>query len=205
MTTNKWQEAEDYLREKDPRLVPFIDKYSPCKLHSDHDYFDNLCESIICQQISNKAAESIMTRFRKLYPTGIASPETLLALSDEELRGAGVSPQKMKYIRDLAEKARSGLLQLDKINTLSNAEIEKQLLQVKGIGPWTVTMFLIFALNRTDVLPTGDLGIKKAMQNIYGLPDLPTPEEMWKLAEPWHPYETVASWYLWRSLENTNK
>lgn len=205
MTTNKWQEAEDYLREKDPRLTPFIDKYSPCKLHSGQDYFDNLCESIICQQISNKAAESIMTRFRKLFSTGVATPKALRSFTDEELRSAGVSPQKMKYIRDLAEKVQAGLLQLDKIDELSNSEIEKQLLQVKGIGPWTVTMFLIFALNRTDILPIGDLGIKKAMQNIYGLPDLPTPEAMWQIAAPWHPYETVASWYLWRSLENKSE
>ena len=202
LTDDKWRQAEDYLREKDPLLIPFIDKYSPCKLKEGQDYFDNLCESIICQQISTKAAESIMVRFRNLFQTGVATAVELLALRDEALRTAGLSPQKVKYVRDLAEKVSTGLVKLDQVKELTNSEIEKQLLLVKGIGPWTVTMFLIFALNRTDILPTGDLGIRKAMQNIYNLPDLPDSETMREIAAPWHPYESVASWYLWRSLEN---
>lgn len=202
MTENHWQVAEDYLRKADAVLEPLIDHYSPCRLTPAQNYFDTLCESIICQQISVKAAESIMRRFHALFPEEKAVAEILIQLDTEVLRGAGLSPQKVKYVRDLTEKVLAGELDLEHVEDFSNEEIERQLLKVKGIGPWTVTMFLIFALNRTDILPVGDLGVRKAMQNLYNLPDLPTPDEMRGIARPWHPYESVASWYLWRSLEN---
>ena len=202
MTENRWHVAEEYLRKADAVLGPLIDQYSPCRLTPAENYFDTLCESIICQQISVKAAESIMRRFHALFPEGKAEAEKLIQLDTEVLRGAGLSPQKIKYVRDLTEKVLAGELNLAHVESFSNEEIEKQLLRVKGIGPWTVTMFLIFALNRTDILPVGDLGVRKAMQNLYGLPDLPDSDKMLVIAQSWHPYESVASWYLWRSLEN---
>lgn len=203
MMENRWHTAEDYLRKADPVFGPLIDKYGPCRLKPSEAFFDNLCESIICQQISTKAAESIMRRFRDLFPSGVAEPEELIQHQDEELRRAGLSPQKIKYVRDLTEKVLHGELDLQHITTLPNEVIDKQLRAVKGIGPWTVTMFLIFALNRTDILPVGDLGIRKAMQNLFHLEELPEPEIMQTIAKAWHPYESVASWYLWRSLENS--
>lgn len=202
MTTNRWQTAEEHLRKADSIFGPLIELYGPCRLQPTEAFFDNLCESIICQQISTKAAESIMRRFRGLFAAGVAEPEELLRRTDEELRGAGLSPQKIKYVRDLTEKVLQGGLNLSAITGLPNEAIEQLLLNVKGIGPWTVTMFLIFALNRTDVLPTGDLGIRKAMQALYGLNDPPDPAAMRTIAQAWHPYESVGAWYLWRSLES---
>lgn len=203
MTTNDWHIAEEHLRQADPVLGSLIEQYGPCRLQPAKAYFENLCESIIGQQISVKAADAIMQRFHGLFHEGVAEPEELVLITDQTLREVGLSPQKIKYIRDLTEKVLHGELDLAHITTLPNEVIEQQLLHVKGIGPWTVTMFLIFALNRTDVLPVGDLGIRKAIQNLYNLDELPRPETMRTIACSWHPYESVASWYLWRSLKNT--
>lgn len=202
MTKHRWQEAEEFLKESDPILKEVIEKYGSCTLKPKENYFASLCESIVCQQISTKAAFSIMKRFNSLFTQGIAEPEALIRLSDERLREAGLSKQKIKYIQDLTLKVLEGIVNFANYSSLSNEEIKDQLMQVKGIGPWTVTMFLVFSLNRQDILPVGDLGIKKAFQVLYRLNDLPTIQEMNQIAKKWQPYKTIASWYLWRSLEN---
>ncbi len=204
MTVEKWHEAEKYLSENDPILAQVIKEYGPCTLASPVNYYQNLCESIISQQISIKVADAINNRFISLFPQGQVDPERVMELNEEELRSVGLSKQKVRYLKDLTAKVLSGEVTLETIDQLSNREIEKQLVKVKGIGPWTVTMFLIFCLNRTDILPVGDLGVKKAIQNLYNFEEIPTLEEMGEVARLWHPYETIASWYLWRSLENKN-
>lgn len=202
MVNKVWQEAERFLSTNDPLLGEIIAKYGSCTLIPERNYYYNLCKSIISQQISTKVATTISRRFADLFGEKEIIPHEFLKLTDEELRNVGLSKQKISYLRDLSAKILKGELAITDFDQLTNSQIEKQLLKVKGVGPWTVTMFLIFGLNRTDVLPTGDLGIKKAIQNVYKFQELPTPEEMEELAKMWHPFETLASWYLWRSLDN---
>lgn len=197
-----WTDAMLHLRNADPVLAMLIDRYNLCTLVPDPDYFSALSESIICQQISSKAGESIVRRFRGLFSGGRPTPEGLAALDEANLRSAGLSPQKMGYLKDLARKCLDGTVDLSSLDRLPEDEIAGQLLKVKGVGPWTVTMFLIFALNRTDVLPVWDLGLRRAVQLAYGLDDLPDKAKLEEIARPWHPYESIATWYLWRSLEN---
>lgn len=132
---------------------------------------------------------------------GRVSPASILSLTEEEMRGAGLSSQKAKYIRDLAEKTAQKLIRFPRLVDLEDDHVIEQLTQVKGIGVWTAHMFLIFALRRPDVLPVGDLGVRSAIKRAYGLENLPTPAEMVEIAKPWRPWASVASWYLWRSID----
>jgi DNA-3-methyladenine glycosylase II len=136
-------------------------------------------------------------------PGKVATPEALESVPDEDLRAAGLSRQKVAYVRDLAHKAATGALPLHTLHTLDDEQVIEAITQVKGLGRWSAEMFLMFRLYRTDVLPVDDLGIVTAVQRLYGLRKRPKPERIRKIAEPWRPYRTVACWYLWRSLENT--
>jgi DNA-3-methyladenine glycosylase II len=185
---------------QDRFIGPLIKKYGTCTLTPRTDYFLVLCESIISQQISVKAAEAILRRFIDLFD-GDITPERAAELSPEILKSAGVSGQKAKYLLDLAEKF-SGEIDFLQFNDMNNEQIITELIKVKGIGRWTAMMFLIFALNRQNVLPVEDLGIRRAIQIQYSLPELATPEQIRLIAKYWQPYETIACWYLWRSLEN---
>jgi DNA-3-methyladenine glycosylase II len=185
---------------QDRFIGPLIKKYGTCTLTPRTDYFLVLCESIISQQISVKAAEAILRRFIDLFD-GDITPERAAELSPEILKSAGVSAQKAKYLLDLAEKF-AGEIDFLQFNDMDNEQIIAELIKVKGIGRWTAMMFLIFALNRHDVLPVEDLGIRRAIQIQYSLPELATPEQIRLIAKYWQPYETIACWYLWRSLEN---
>jgi DNA-3-methyladenine glycosylase II len=160
-----------------------------------------LCRSIVYQQLSGKAAGTIMMRFLGLYDPGTLTPEALLRTTDDTLRGIGLSRQKITYLKDLAAKVQGGTLQLAMLPTYSDAEVMHQLTGVKGIGRWTAEMFLIFALGRPDVFPVDDLGIRKAVQRAYGYKRLPAPVTMHRHARKWIPYRTIATWYLWRSLD----
>jgi DNA-3-methyladenine glycosylase II len=160
-----------------------------------------LCRSIVYQQLSGKAAGTIMMRFLGLYAPDTLTPEALLRTPDDTLRGIGLSRQKIVYLKDLAIKVQDGTLQLAMLPMLSDAEVMHQLIGVKGIGRWTAEMFLIFALGRLDVFPVDDLGIRKAMQRAYGYKRLPAPVTMRRHARKWIPYRTIATWYLWRSLD----
>lgn len=193
--------AIEHLRKKDKTLRQVIDRVGPCTLKRQRDRFRNLVTAIISQQISGGAARSILARFETLLgPAGI-SPESILALSPELMRTAGVSPQKAGYLLDLADKVHRGTVALTQAGRLSDEEVIVQLTQVKGIGVWTAQMFLMFSLGREDVFPHADLGIRAALRNLYALKSLPDPETAQRIARPWRPFATVASWYCWRSLE----
>ena len=197
------RKAAARLRRSDPVLAAIMRDVGPCRLRTDETggAFAALVESIVYQQITGKAAASIYGRVRKLIKRRHPRPQDILAATEEALRGAGLSRQKVAYLRDLAEKVRDGL-KLHVLGRLEDEAVIETLIEVKGIGRWTVEMFLIFRLGRLDVLPVHDYGIRKAMQRAYRLRKLPNPDRMRRLAEPWRPYRTVACWYLWRSLES---
>jgi DNA-3-methyladenine glycosylase II len=201
------QKAADHLAENDPALAPVIKRAGLCTIRpvKPEDYYWELVDAIISQQLSVKAARSIEARFLALYPSKVPSPDQILVTPDEKLRQVGLSGAKVKYVKSLAEHIKNGELELEKLNKLSNLEVSRELTAVKGIGEWTAHMFLMFAMARLDVLAIGDLGIKSGIQKLYGLPSLPTPEEIAKLAQVnnWHPYESVACWYIWHSKDNT--
>ncbi|MFM7426951.1 MAG: DNA-3-methyladenine glycosylase family protein [Elainella sp.] len=191
------------LRSADPRLAAVIDRVGGCTLDQGQgqgDLLAALSESILYQQLSGKAAATIHRRFLQLYEGREPTAAEILATPDELLRGAGISRPKIVYLKDLATKL-PGFPSLEELTTWDDEAIIQTLTQVKGIGCWTVQMLLIFRLHRWDVLPTEDLGIRSAMRRLYDLPDLPHKKAMLELAQPWQPYRTVASWYLWRSLE----
>ncbi len=197
--------AEKQLSRRDPVLRQIIKQHGACRLQKHPRYFETLVNSIVSQQLSVKAAATIFQRFVALYaPAKFPKPHQIAATSDEILRGVGLSGQKLAYIKDLAAKVDNGSVHLKRITQMSDDEIIAELAQVKGIGVWTVHMFLIFSLGRLNVLPVGDLGIRMAMQRAYGFSELPKPAEIEAIAaqNKWQPYSSVASWYLWRSLEN---
>jgi len=207
MTTDRQEQiqaAANHLAQNDPRLAPVIEQFGPCTIEPHTNYYHELVDAIISQQLSVKAARTIEGRFRALFGDQFPSPEQILQRDIEELRTAGLSRPKANYILDLATHILDGTLQLEKLPDLSNDEIIRELTAVKGIGEWTAHMFLIFSLGRLDVLATGDLGVRMAMKRLYGLNAAPKPDEMQAIADNfhWHPYESVACWYLWKSLDN---
>jgi DNA-3-methyladenine glycosylase II len=166
------------------------------------DAYGALLRSIVGQQLSTKAARTIYERLTGLFDDQTPTPADLLAADPEALRGAGLSRAKVAYLRDLAERVEDGDLDLEHISELPDAEVSAQLTAVKGLGQWTVDMFLIFHLGRPDILPVGDLGIRRAAQIAYGLDDLPDAGKLERIAEPWRPWRSLACLYLWRSLDN---
>jgi DNA-3-methyladenine glycosylase II len=197
--------AEKHLSRRDSVLRQFIKRHGACRLQQHTRYFETLVNSIVSQQLSTKAADTIFQRFRTLYaPAKFPKPDQIVATPDETLRSVGLSGQKLSYIKDLAAKVDSGAVHLKRITKMSDDEIIAELTQVKGIGVWTVHMFLIFSLGRLNVLPVGDLGIRMAIQRAYNFAAMPKPAEIETIAaqNKWPPYCSVASWYLWRSLEN---
>ena len=197
--------GERHLSRRDPVLREFIKRYGPCRLRPHSGYFETLVGAIISQQLSTKAAETILGRFKALYaPERFPTAAQILATDQAALRGVGLSGQKLSYIRDLAAKTGDGTLRLSRLSRMSDQEIIEMLVSVKGIGVWTAHMFLIFSLGRLDVLPVGDLGIRRAIERAFGLHHLPDADQIESLASvrTWHPYCSIASWFLWRSLEN---
>ena len=205
-------DLSDSLRalRRDKRFAPLIKKHGEPDLKrpstglraSGGKYFQALVRSIIHQQVSGAAAETIHARFVGLFPKGtFPTPEMVCAMPLEKMRTAGLSGRKASYIKDLAEKFCDGTINHRSLHRMESADIVEHLTQVKGIGVWTVHMFLIFTLNRPDVLPTGDLGIRKGFQILYGLKDLPDHTRMEKLAEGWRAHASTASWYLWRAAD----
>ena len=196
--------AEAYLSGVDPVLAVQIKKHGHCQLKPHSDYYGALVDSIISQQLSVKAAETIAGRFMALFGGHLPTPEEIKLKSHDELRAVGLSNPKVGYIKDLADKLLDKSLKLDKISDLTNDQLIEELVGVKGIGVWTAHMFLIFCVGRLDVLPVGDLGIRKAIKNLYDLDELPSEEQVTKLCldHKWHPYASVASWYVWRSIDN---
>jgi DNA-3-methyladenine glycosylase II len=193
-----------HLRAADPVLGRLIEQIGPYVLQRDPDHFYALFSSIVAQQISVRAAATIMGRVEALFPVeeGITA-EGVLAAGPEALRAAGLSGVKTRYVLDLAQRVADGQLDLGRLATLDDDAVIAELVQVRGIGRWTAEMFLIFSLARPDVLPVDDLGFRAAVKRHYGLAELPGSDELRALGARWAPYRTVATWYLWRSLGNT--
>ncbi len=196
-----WDEAEKHLVRADRRFAPLVDRHGPCKLRPYRDRFGMLVRSIVSQQISSKAAETISGRLEALTGKGF-EPARLLGLGEDQVRACGLSGQKTRYVLGLAADVVEGRVRLHHLHKSDDETIIAELTKVKGIGRWTAEMFLIFSLNRPDVLPVDDLGIRNALRLFHGLEGAPTPKECPVLTEPWRPYRTVAMWYLWRLLED---
>ena len=197
--------AVRHLKKVDPVLARVIEKVGPCKyvFYRDTPPFHAIISSIIYQQISGKAAQTILNRFKAIYGGEFPTPEALLETPDEQLRSAGLSRQKIGYLRDLATKAASGEVPFDHLDELEDDAIIDALVKVKGVGRWTAQMFLMFRLGRPDVLAEADLGIQNAIRRAYRMRARPVPIKVKKLGARWAPYRTIACWYLWRSLDGT--
>jgi DNA-3-methyladenine glycosylase II len=200
--------AVRHLRKADPRMREIIEAVGPCKLGHvtdrggpAHDHYGALLRAIVGQQLSVSAARSIYARLTARYNGRTPTPRQLLRDDPEEMRAAaGLSRSKVVFLRDLAERVASKELVLEDLDDLPDEDVSAKLIEVKGIGQWTVDMFLIFHLGRPDVLPVGDLGIRRAAMLRYRLRKLPEPKRLITLARPWRPWRSVASWYLWASL-----
>ncbi len=195
--------AIPHLRAADPVMARLIDTVGPCRLAPANEvsHFEAVARSIVFQQLSGKAAATIYSRFAALCPSGVVSPDNVLALSEPILRTAGLSTQKARYVRDLANRVTAGQVPIDALHTLDDADVITHLTRVKGVGVWTAQMFLLFRLGRPDVLPDLDLGVQKAIQLAYRMRKRPTPQRVQKVGAPWAPHRSVATWYLWRSLD----
>ena len=203
MTAADYDKARRLLARKDPVLGGLIKAHGACGLAAAQhvDPFRALIHAIVAQQLSTKAAATIAGRFAALFG-GDPTPRAVEQVSDAQLRAVGLSGQKIRYIRDLCARVADGSLALQSLDALSDAEVIAALTAVKGIGRWTAEMFLMFRLQRPDVLPVGDLGIVKAVQRAYRLRKVPSPDRLTRMGESWRPYRSVACWYLWASLDN---
>jgi DNA-3-methyladenine glycosylase II len=197
-----WAPAIRHLRTVDQKLAPVIERHGEPTITPTTDAVRSLARAIVSQQLSGKAADTIWGRFVALYPgTTFPRPAAILATPDAALRGAGLSGAKAAALKDLARHVVENKLVPARLPAATDEEVAAMLLPVRGIGPWSVDMFLMFALARLDVLPVGDLGIRKGMQRHFGLRKLPEADKMSRLAAPWRPYRSVAAWYMWRLLE----
>ncbi|HZV75306.1 MAG TPA: DNA-3-methyladenine glycosylase [Conexibacter sp.] len=200
--------AEAHLRAADPILAGIVelvgaDGLGDARAGRPDDHYGALVRAIVGQQLSTKAARTIYGRLTERYGGRTPTPAELIADDLDELRvAAGLSRAKASYLRSLAEHVVSGELELDRLDEMPDAEVAAELVAVKGLGQWTADMFLLFHLQRPDVLPVGDLGIRRAVERAYGLPGLPDPAELTRIAEPWRPHRSLACRYLWRSLDN---
>jgi DNA-3-methyladenine glycosylase II len=214
------RKAVTHLKKSDPIMRAIIERLGPCRMQFGLPEFHSLAEAIVYQQLNGRAAETIFKRFAALAGEPL-TPEGILKLNDEQMRAAGLSKQKSAYLKDLAAKTGSGLVDFARLPGLPDAEVVEHLTQVKGIGVWTAQMFLMFTLKRENVLPTGDFGVRMAIYKHYlDRPQakaakqstaarksrkrkikLPSPEQMEKIAKRWEPYRSVACWYLWKSLD----
>jgi DNA-3-methyladenine glycosylase II len=199
-----YDQARRHLARRDPVMRDLMRVHGVCGLSTRQhtDPFTALIQAIVSQQLSTKAAATIGARVMALCG-GVPTPDALEALTDAELRAAGLSGQKTRYMRDLSRRVLDGSLPLAEIEELDDEAVITSLMAVKGIGRWTAEMFLIFRLQRPDVFPIGDLGIIKAVQQNYRLRRLPSPKRLAEIGEHWRPYRSVACWYLWASLDNS--
>ena len=194
-----------HLKKKDEKMGRLITKFEKPEFKKDNNYFEALVRAIVYQQLSGKAAATIYERFKVLFSNNkFPSPSIVMEKSHEELRSVGLSNQKASYIHNIANAFYTETVPKN-INTIDDNEVVECLTTIKGVGPWTAEMFLMFTLNRPDVFPVTDLGIQKGFQLFFQLDKLPRPDQMIKNAEPWRPYRTLASWYLWRLVEGPFK
>jgi DNA-3-methyladenine glycosylase II len=208
LTPAGYARARRHLMRRDPVLGAAIKRIGACGLadRQRRDHLTALVGAIVSQQLSTKAAATIFGRFAALFPGSvITNAADAAALSDAQLRGVGFSGQKVGYLRDLCARVADGRLDLDELETLDDDQVIERLTAVKGFGRWTAEMFLMFRLHRPDVLPAGDLGIVNAIQRLYRLRKRPDTKRILKMGDAWRPYRSVASWYLWQTLQETQK
>ena len=191
--------ALPHLRSADPVLAAIIERVGAYDMQYHEPTFRALVRSIVFQQLHGKAARTIFDRLAA--KAGEITPEAILKLRPTQMRSLGLSRQKLTYIRDLARKTRDRVVEFDKFPQMSDEEVIAELTQVKGIGEWTAHMFLMFALRRPNILPTGDYGVRSAIRKAYGMKVMPKPRTMQRIAKGWRPYCSIASWYMWRSLD----
>ncbi|HXZ81692.1 MAG TPA: DNA-3-methyladenine glycosylase [Terriglobales bacterium] len=192
--------AVRHLKKSDPVLAAIIERVGPCRLTFRDPTFQSMVRSIVFQQLHGSAARAIFDRL-VVAAGGTLTPESILALSEAQMRAVGLSKQKLSYIRDLAERTHSGEIEFDRLPAMTDEDVIEHLTRVKGIGVWSAQMFLIFALRRPNVMPTVDYGVNSAIRRAYGKRKMPKPKYILKIAEKWHPYRSVACWYLWRYAE----
>ncbi len=206
-TPENLNKAAMHLAEHDLVLKPVIAEHGVADIEPHKNYYQELVESIIGQQLSVKAAAAIRKRFRELFGSDFPSPEDILSKNFDTLRATGLSNAKTRYIQDLALHVIEGKLEFETLDSLSNEEVAAELTAVKGIGEWTAHMFMMFCMGRLDILPVGDLGIKNGVKKLYNLKEVPDADKIREMSVKgsWHPYESVASWYIWQSLDNTPK
>ena len=197
------EEALAHLRGADKKLAAVIDRVGAYNAPQRDDPYAALVRTILFQQLAGAAATAIQNRFFALHGREAQppTPQEILETTDEQFRGAGISRQKMGYMRDLAAHVADGRLQLDELPALDDAEVLGRITAVKGLGEWSAHMFLMFHLGRPDVLPVGDLGVRNGMKIAYDLPEVPTPKEALEIGAPWAPFRSVGSWYMWRAGE----
>src|SRR5215472_2656978 len=194
------KKAVDHLKKSDAILASIIARVGPCQMTYREPTFEMLARAIVFQQLSGKAARTIYGRLEEAAG-GQLTPQAIQNLSVGEMRRAGLSRQKLGYIRDLAEHAVSGKVDFARLPDMSDEEVIAALTDIKGVGVWTAHMFLIFSLRRPNILPTGDLGVRMAIKKHYKKRKLPKPKDMEKIARAWEPYRSIACWYMWRSLD----
>jgi DNA-3-methyladenine glycosylase II len=200
--TVDWTSAVTHLTATDPRFAPLVEQHGHPTIAPRPNPVQSLARAIVSQQLSGKAADTIWGRFLALYPRGkFPAPEVILATPEAKLRGAGLSGAKAASIKDLARHVVEKKFVPSRLLKATDDQISEMLLPVRGIGPWSVDMFLMFSLARPDVLPVGDLGVRKGMQRHFKLRALPEADRMLKLAAPWRPFRSIASWYMWRLLD----
>jgi len=206
MTKKKLQQIKSHFKKVDKKIYAVMKDLDFGKwkkiIREEEDYFINLTRSIIGQQLSGKAAATIISRFEKLFPKNKISAKHLIKLTDKKLRGVGMSYSKASFIKDLAKKTLNGEVSFKNINKLNDEDVAKHLVQVKGIGPWTAEMFLMFSLARPNIFSHKDLGLNRAIQKLYGFKKPPTVKQVEKIITKWEPYKTYASFALWESLDN---
>jgi DNA-3-methyladenine glycosylase II len=202
-TSSPYRKAVAHLQRVDPVLAEVIEKVGPCslELRTAGTHFEALVRSIVYQQLSGKAAATIHGRVKALFSADSPLPMQIAAAEHDALRAAGLSNQKARYLRNLAEHTIDGSLSTEALHELEDTEIIHALTQVKGIGRWSAQMFLMFRLGRPDVLPDLDLGVQKGIQRAYRMRRLPKPERVLEIGAKWRPYRTIGSWYMWRILE----
>ena len=201
-TAQQIKAARLHLLKCDPVMKTIVRQVGPCQIKTNRDRFRTLASSIVSQQISGAAARTVWSRLENALAPSVINAESLGQLNVDRLRECGVSRQKASYLLDLSHKTLSGEIDFKKLTKLDDEEIIAELTRIKGIGRWTAQMFLMFTICRTDVLPVDDLGIKNAIKASYNLRKLPDNNRIEKIARPWRPHATIASWYLWRSLDN---
>ena len=193
------------IREKlsqDPKLRKIIANVGDIQIRTLTNPYEALVDSVITQQISDAAGMSIAQKFRALFGKKYPLPEDILAKSDQILLSSGITRAKLRCIKDISKRVLEGDIEFQKFSSMDDEKIISELVEIKGIGRWTAEMFLIFGLGRLDIMPLGDLGLKRGIQKMYSFSELPTNEKILKISSKWRPYRTVATWYIWKGIQN---